>query len=391
MRCIVVLWILACIHLVADYPRFGLYAFRDASVFLEAIFLLAGFLWTREARALKTLNQWLLFLFIVNLVYCFTLPFGEVLQEHSPASGVFQPIALLGQYQHNNLYVVSGAFFCVWMAGYVVSWKRWLLILLATGQLATLVILQARSMYIAVVVVPVLMVLLGERRKFLQFIPVLGYGVAAMALFVIATSALGINVKGRVMDLSGDSLEEHALSVFAVTNGHNRLGQDEDRLDWYQQVWKDTVVDSRTLMFGQGFGKPLIDYAPDGVPVRQPHNSTLGVFGRLGLLGVSVWLLFHGIVLARLVRLIRKSPELGSDTRDFVVWLFAFYVLAIILSLVQPTLEFSHCAIPLYFLLGVGLGIARPTLSSPLGDLRICRGGSRSLTATGVHRRDSQT
>lgn len=383
MKCVVVLWILAGLHLVADYPRFGLYAFRDASLFLEAIFLVAGFLWTREPRSLKMLNQWLLFLFIVNLAYSCTLPFGELLQEHSPASGVFQPVALLGQYQHNNLYVVAGAFFCVWIAGYVVSWKRWLLILLATGQLATLVILQTRSMYLGIAVVTVLMVLLGERRKFLQLIPVLGSGVAAMALVVIATSALGITVKGRVMDLSGASLREHALSLFAVGNEQNRLGQDEDRLDWLQQVWKDTVADSRTLIFGQGFGKPLIDFERDGVPVRQPHNSTLGVFGRLGVLGVSFWLLFHGLVLVRFVRLIRKNRAVGGETRDFLVWLFAFYVLALILSLVQPTLEFSHCAIPLYFLLGVGLGIARPTLatemvsevsripSAKLGDVKI--------------------
>jgi O-antigen ligase len=266
------------------------------------------------------------------------------------------------------------------MADYVVSWKRWLLILLAAGQLATLVILQTRSMYIAVVVVPVLMVLLGERRKAAEFIPVLGSGVAAMALFVIATSALGINVKGRVMDLSGDSLEEHAVSVFAVTNEHNRLGQDEDRLDWINQVWKDTVADSPTLLFGQGFGKPLIDFERDGVPVREPHNSTVAVFGRLGILGVSVWLLFHGLVLGRLATFIRKTRGVGNETRDFVVWLFAFYVLALILSLVQPTLEFSHCAIPLYFLLGVGLGIARPTLSHETVS-SLSRGSSPQLAA----------
>jgi O-antigen ligase/polysaccharide polymerase Wzy-like membrane protein len=363
MKCIVVLWILACIHLISDYPRFGLYAFRDASVFFEAIFLLAGFLWTREEHSIKMLDQWLLFLFIINLVYSSTLPFGDTLQEHSPASGVFQPVALLGQYQHNSLYVVAGAFFCVWMARYVFSWKRWLVILLATEQLATLAILETRSMYIGIVVVAVLMVLLGERRKFTQFLPVLGYGVAAMALFVLATSALGIHVKGRVMDLSGKSLEQHALSLFAVTDEQNRLGQDEDRLDWISQVWKNTVADSRTLIFGQGFGKPLIDFERDGVAVRQPHNSTLGVFGRLGALGLCVWLLFHGLLLARFVRVIRKSREVHSETREFVVWLFAFYVLALILSLVQPTLEFSHCAVPLYFLLGVGLGIMRPALS----------------------------
>jgi 4-amino-4-deoxy-L-arabinose transferase-like glycosyltransferase len=181
-----------------------------------------------------------------------------------------------------------------------------------------------------------------------------------MALFVVVTSALGINVQGRVTELNGKSLREYALSLFSLTNQQNRLGQDEDRLDWINQVWTNTTADSHTLLLGQGFGKPLIDFERDGIPVRQPHNSSLGVFGRLGLFGVSVWLLFHSFVISRFMKFIRRTREVQSETRDFVVWLFAFYALALILSMVQPTLEFSHCAIPFYFLVGIGLGIARP-------------------------------
>jgi hypothetical protein len=147
-------------------------------------------------------------------------------------------------------------------------------------------------------------------------------------------------------------------SVFALTDQQDRLGQDQDRLDWMNQVWTDTTADAGTLIFGQGFGKPLIDFERDGVPVRQPHNSTLGVFGRLGVSGVIVWITFHLYVFNTLLNFIRRTRGSHNENRDFMVWLLGFYVLALLLSMVQPAFEFSHCAVPLYFLLGVGLSIA---------------------------------
>jgi O-antigen ligase len=91
--------------------------------------------------------------------------------------------------------------------------------------------------------------------------------------------------------------------------------------------------------------------------VRQPHNTTLGVFGRMGLLGLGIWVLFHGIVFKRFVTTIRGSRGTRSETRDLLIWLFIYYVLAFILSTVQPAIEFSHYAIPFYFFIGVALGL----------------------------------
>jgi hypothetical protein len=358
MKCTIALWLLASVHLISNVPKFGLYAFRDASIFFEALFLVAGFVWALEPGGIRKLNRWLLFLFVANFLYACTLPVGETLQEHSPASGVFQPIPLLGQYQHNGLYIVSGALFCIWMAPYVVHWKRWTSIGLAVIQLSALVILQTRSMYIGMVLVVLVTFVIGERRKCAQFLAVMGFGVAAIVTFVVIVSAFNINIQGRVMEISGTSIREHVASVFALTDQQDRLGQDQDRLDWMNQVWTDTTADAGTLIFGQGFGKPLIDFERDGVPVRQPHNSTLGVFGRLGVSGVIVWITFHLYVFNTLLNFIRRTRGSHNENRDFMVWLLGFYVLALLLSMVQPAFEFSHCAVPLYFLLGVGLSIA---------------------------------
>ena len=40
------------------------------------------------------------------------------------------------------------------------------------------------------------------------------------------------------------------------------------------------------------------------------------------------------------------------------LWFFAFAVLGLLDSLVQPYFEFSHSAVPFFFLMGVALGIS---------------------------------
>jgi 4-amino-4-deoxy-L-arabinose transferase-like glycosyltransferase len=231
----------------------------------------------------------------------------------------------------------------------------------AGTQLAALVILQTRSCYVGIAVIGLSLVLLKDFGRARQLGKLVGVGVAAMALFVAMVSTLGLDLHARVVDINPKALEEHALSIFSVGNANNRLGQDEDRVDWLAQVWEGTTANPATFLLGQGFGEPLLkDAENEGMAVREPHNSTFGVFGRLGLIGVSVWLLFLWIMLTRFIRALQDRSRLNTEVRTVTLWLFMFYILQLILSTVQPSLEFSHCALPFYFFLGLGLGITRP-------------------------------
>jgi O-antigen ligase len=96
-----------------------------------------------------------------------------------------------------------------------------------------------------------------------------------------------------------------------------------------------------------------------GQPIRQPHNSSMNVFGRLGLLGLSIWLLFVCTVMKRLWNAARQSGKVGGVYSSLRLWCLAFCVLGLLDSLVQPYFEFSHSAVPFFFLLGVALGINR--------------------------------
>jgi hypothetical protein len=132
------------------------------------------------------------------------------------------------------------------------------------------------------------------------------------------------------------------------------------RLEWYSEVWKRASSNTRNLVVGEGFGKPLISFHDqEGVEVRQPHSTHLSVLARLGLLGAAFWALFHFSILHRFLYAFRRRRYLRKESSDLVLWLFLFYLLAMILTSVQPYLEFSYGAIPFYFLIGFALGIMR--------------------------------
>ncbi len=361
VRGLLLLLVISILHLIFEIPRFGLYALRDASLYFEAVFLLAGYLWGNEKNGIKSFVQFLLALFALNLIYSFTLPFGESLQAISPITGVFQPVPLLGNYQHVGMYLVAGALFCAWLMDYQTGWPRHVLRVMVALQLCGLAVQQNRSMYVGIFIVLGLLFLLGERLKLRRSLQALGGGILALVGLLVIVTISGVTLHGRAGDINADFLREYALSVLSLDNS-NRLAQDEDRLDWLNQVWQSTTATSTTLLLGHGFGEPLIDFQTEnGTPIRQPHNAAMGVFGRLGLTGLSVWLLVQVLLAKRFVTAVKT--EQNREVHDLILWLFVYYVLNFVLSMVQPSLEFSHCAVPLYFTLGFALKVMHMRLN----------------------------
>lgn len=357
--CLIALLLLSCAHLILDVPRYGLYAVRDSSLFFETPFLILGAVWARNARSMQLLMRWLFFLFVLNLLYTYTFPWREGIQAWSPTSGVFHQVPLFGNYQQSGSTLVLGALFCIWLAPSIVPLKRWVLVLLAGAQLSGLALVQVRSMYVGIAVILAVLLLLRETKKLTGFATALGCGVAALLVLLSAVSLLGIKLEGRMGPVDFSFIEEHAETVLAVGDANARMSHDVDRSEWYGQVWDRVRSSPSNLMVGEGFGQALINFEnEEGIPVRQPHNASLTVLARLGFLGLSIWVLFIVLVLVRYVRALRlRFTSEGSST--LILWLFFFTLLGLMQASVQPSFEFSHGAIPFYFLLGLAFGIMR--------------------------------
>lgn len=355
--CILALLLLTVSHLAVDVPDHGLYALRDSTFAFEAFFLLLGILWTAQERNLALLAKWLMFLFIVTAMYSYTFPWAEKLQTWSLISGPFHSVALVGNYQTIAVYLLSGALFCIWVAPSLVNWPHWVLRTLAIIQLAGLGILQSRAMYAGIAIIVVILFFLRQHKRISQFLSTLACACAVLLVTILFLAALDWKIQGRLGPMTLSSLTKEVESIWPSSAESAELGHESDRRAWYGEVWNKIGPSPSRLVVGVGFGDPLIDFLSDtGQPIRQPHNSSLNVFGRLGFLGLFIWLLLLSFVIRRLWNAAHEARTIAGVSCPLHLWLLVFTVLGLLDSLVQPYFEFSHSAVPFFFLVGVALG-----------------------------------
>jgi len=350
--CMLALFVLALLHLVIEIPSYGIWAVRDATMCLDGIFMLLGVLWALKANSTVFMTKWLMVVFVLNMFYSFTQPWGEKLWAWSPQSGVFLPVPLLGNYNGRGDLLLSGALFCICVGGYLISRPRWLMLFLAMVQFLGLAISQVRRMYIGAVVVLIILVLFGETKKFAKLFVLLP---AAIIIILLATTVGGIEITGRIGTVNLDFFKEHIRSI---ENSEGTPGSAvESRFlmaDEAIQHFRDHPV------LGVGFGRPLLTDIDEtnGAVTRMPHNSSLSYLARLGAIGFAAWLAFHFLLIKRFIVALRRRNNCDDKwLASFVLWFFLFYVLFMISSLVEAPFEFPSSAVPFYFFMGFALGL----------------------------------
>ena len=352
MLCLGVLILQTFVHLYFDLPRYKLWAIRDATMFLDGIFLTLGLLWAMKWNNIVLLMKWLAGYFIVNLLYSYTLPWGQAISGISPKSGVFNQVALFGSYWGNAEFLLFGTFFCLFLAKYVVRWPRWMLILLAVAQLFGLAITQARAMYVALFVSLIVLLFVGKAKQSLQVMLILLLAMIPLLLLTVS----GIQLRGRIGEVNMDFITQHMRSI---TGARATPGMsNDDRLDWFEQGLQHFY---KHPWFGVGFGSALIDAkdAITGAPIRMPHNSTITVMARLGASGFLFWAIFLLYVFWQFIYAIRRRGRGDKQLDDIILWLFLFFIAFMIGISCEPGLEFPSGSVPFYFFLGLALGVIR--------------------------------
>lgn len=344
---------LSFIHLLIDIPQFVAYAIRDASFVVEGAFLLLGFLWARRTHDINSFLKALALIFLLHFVYTLTYPIAGILRANSPKSGIFLQVPLLGLAAGEPFFLIVGALFYLLVAKRVVGWPSTALQVLALLQAGWSIVFQARSMYVGIIVAVLLLLFFGEGRKAVK---VAGGLMGGAALLILMLSFFNVDLAGRVGPVEPSFFIRHFRSLLLDSDTHLE-GSVVWRLDLLPEVWARWTAGLSTILVGEGFGEPIIDfYSGSGVAVRQPHNTHLTVLVRLGLLGFVIWILMHLKVASLLIRSLRDSRR-GTFAHDLNLWFFLFYVLGVLLTTVQPWLEFSYGAIPFFTFIGFAIGL----------------------------------
>lgn len=365
MLCVLGVLVLTFFHLLTDILNYGSLAFRDATMCFDGVFLLMGLVWARKRDSIPLLSKWLLAVFVVNMLYSFTLPWAEKFWSWSPESGAFLPVPILGNYRGTGDWLLAGATFCICVGSYVISRPRWLMPVLALAQLLGIAITQVRRMYLCIVVVVVILILAGEIKKFARLFVLVP---AAVAVLFLATSLGGLQITGRIGPVNLEFFEDHLRSI---SGAENTPGSDpQTRVIMGKQAFEHFLAHP---IFGEGFGLPVVNVidGDNGTLTRTPHNSTMTYLARLGGVGFILWVAFHVCLLSRFARVYRQRRSCDKQLYAVLLWFFLFYVVFMVGSFVESPFEYPAHAIPFYFLIGYSLGLIRWHLSPKKAEQRL--------------------
>ena len=129
------------------------------------------------------------------------------------------------------------------------------------------------------------------------------------------------------------------------------------RFGWWENIHNTLRRDFFTWLFGLGYGDPLTSFhGPADDVVREPHNSFVSVYGRLGVFGVINFIVLQFAILATAVRLIALTKRTGeTEMHGLAITLLCFLSVHLIFSLGEGGFEMSFVAVTYYFLAGVVL------------------------------------
>ena len=362
LLCVLALLFLAMFHMVTNVFSYGAWAFRDCTMCLDALFLIMGLVWARKSDNIYFLAKWLMVVFVLNMVYSFTLPWAETLWSWSPVSGAFLKVPLLGNYNGAGDLLLAGAVLCICVGNYIISRPRWLMLFLTVAQLLGIAITQVRRMYLGILVVILLLILAGEIKKVARLIIVVP---AAIIVLVLATTVGGLEISGRIGPVNLEFFKDHIRSMSGTQVQDTPGSSVQSRVDMGDAAIQHVLAHP---VFGEGFGRPLLDAADatdevTGAVTRMPHNSSLTYLARLGAVGIIFWIAFHFCLLKRFAYAFRHRHSADKRMYAFALWFFLFYVIFMIGSFVEGPFEYPSRAIPFYFLMGFSLGLIRWHLS----------------------------
>lgn len=373
---LVVWWTLGTTRAVMGFGEHGIWALRDATNVIESLFLWVGFVIAAQPVVYDRFCSWIRMLVVVLIGYNALYPFKGTLIRLSPT--VTAPAGystyVFFKYNTGSLGLLVAA---VWVLVERIKIMRvppW-----ATAGLFiifSVVFFQMRTTYLQIVALLIAFAFL-QPRTLVQMSGGMLVGLVVMVVLL----ASGVEITGRLgAKVSLEFLWDHIAAIWGAKGGGAEVagaaagvGQ---RLKWWSDIWYDVTRGPDTLFFGLGYGMPLTNFKYfDGQIVREPHNSVVSVFARLGIVGLLAFLAMQ-IALFRVWYLTyRRAKALGdTDWANILLVLGAFFVMVWIGSIGEDAFEKPFNTMPYYFFWGVILQVRarqlapRPRRRGPVSE-----------------------
>ena len=352
-------WGFSLSQALVGFFDYGMWAFRDASHFIESIFVIVGFSFASRPDNLRVFKNWLSNLAILISIYALGYPFQEILREISPT------IQAAGGYASSLFFMYSNTGgMLLWVAAYLIIYRNKrnaisLISLFLAGFMLfySAFLFQARTIYLQIFA---LFILLFLCRRITANEIITGIGISIALL--VALSVFEIKLPGRLQqNVSPRFFYDHFISLFGIaTDGlFGAAGGVTQRLEWWLKLYRQWTSSLGTWLLGLGYGFPLVAWVTEnGVPVREPHNSFISVIARTGMIGF-VSFFWVQIILLRTWKRAYKICKLIKWTfgKKYLLALMAFFIFVWVLALGEDAFEKPFWAIPYYFFWGYVLAL----------------------------------
>lgn len=361
---LIVFMLWGLIRFLPEVSTYGLDAVRDSALWYYCFFALLAC--AALARSPDLPRRWVGQLTRLTPWLVLWLPIGLVLQSLAP-DGPYVPFTTVPVFTHkpgNAALAALAVLGCMWLFPENRSarsrglWSIMALVVLATaatqnrggllgaavGAMVALAFIQFRLRLIAQAVT-ITAVMLGVAALLAPLIPFVG---------------------GHGRDFSVSQLVDNVKSLGGGAEAPGDLqGTVQGRKELWSLVFDKQVADGH-LIDGSGFGPNLaadVGIFDEGVnegkdTLRNPHNSHLNVLARMGLVGISLWIVLWLAWYRRLIGGCRRLARQGLYVRRQVAVLALSVTTAILVStFFDPELEGPQIAVLLWTMFGVGVAV----------------------------------
>ncbi len=358
LRALRVFMVWGAVLLAVGILPYGLDAIRDSAIWyygMVAFFVVMLFV-SRPQRV----NEWLIAFAKLLPIYLIWYPFATVVHRIVGES-IYVPDSEVPLFFHRsgNMAVLSaiGIAF-LWMADgdsklFTSRQRAWL------TSVATLVIvftgLQNRGgMVSSAALIAALLFLLSKRRTEMVMM--------MMGILVFfASIGLVFDVKIELFDDRDISIEQFTKNITSIFNpdegGQRQTETTAWRLNIWEQVLDDVTNDSPIMGFGPGpdLGERY-DISTDPThPLRNPHNSHVGVLARMGWVGIILWAMLWITWMAEMQTLRRRLRYRDRPRESaLATWIMLAPIPILVNAVFDPTLEGAQVSMLLWAFYGAG-------------------------------------
>ncbi len=182
-------------------------------------------------------------------------------------------------------------------------------------------------------------------------------GVAAILLAVALVSQVSVALFGS-REISAEQFMSNITSIVSPGSGNER---ETKTTEWRLELWTRVLddVNSEFPITGYGPGPDLGRIynvtTNEDIPLRNPHNSHVGVIARLGWVGLGVWFVMWSVWALLLLDLRTRLARLNRlDEAGFVAVLMIGAGMILVNAFFDPTLEGPQVGMWLWFVFGLG-------------------------------------